>query len=36
LLPIPVACPAVGLRFGVTLTLNAPVAQDAVTFTVDE
>jgi hypothetical protein len=30
---VPVDCPAIGLRFFVTLTLSEPVAQDALTLT---
>jgi hypothetical protein len=29
---LPIACPAVGLPFTVTLSLSAPVAQDALAF----
>jgi hypothetical protein len=32
LLPGPVACPAVGIRFGITLSLSMPVQQDAVSI----
>jgi hypothetical protein len=31
---LPVSCPAVGLIFGVTLSLNSPVEQDALTLEV--
>lgn len=29
---LPIACPAVGLPFTVTLSVSAPVAQEAITF----